>query len=100
VLQTNPDELALWLGDSYGRRMNDQTIRNNIRAYWRKAGIRTRITPHAFRRACATHMLRNGAHPVEIQMLLGHAHLASLAQYLQVTIRDMKNMHKASKLGK
>jgi integrase/recombinase XerD len=100
LFQTNPDELALWLGDSCGRRLNAQIIGRNIKAYWRKAGIRTRITPHAFRRACATHMLRNGAHPVEIQMLLGHADLSSMAQYLQVTIGDMRKMHKASKPGK
>jgi integrase/recombinase XerD len=100
LLQSNPDERALWLGDSQGKRLNDQLIRRYIRRYWEKARIRTRITPHSLRRACATHMLRNGAHPVEIQMLLGHAHLSSLAQYLQVTIRDLKNMHKASKLGK
>jgi len=98
--QRNPDELALWLGESCGRRLNDQIIRVGIRTYWRKTGIKTRITPHTFRRACATHMLRNGAHPVQIQMLLGHADLSSLAQYLQVTIKDMQKMHKASKLGK
>jgi len=48
---------------------------------------------------CNCH-LTGGAHPVQIQMLLGHASLACLSQYLQVTITDMKEMHQKSRLGR
>ncbi len=64
------------------------------------AGIKPVIRPHAMRRACATHMLRHGAGPVDIQHLLGHADLKHLSQYLAVSIREMKQAHEQSKLGR
>jgi len=64
----------------------------------KRAGIR-RINPHAVRRACATHMLNNGAHPVQIQHLLGHATLATLSEYLKVSIPELKNTHSTSRPG-
>jgi len=83
------DSEALWLG-SYGRRINPQTVQILFRHYSRETGINPCITPHGLRRACATHMLRRGAHPVQIQMLLGHATLSTLNKYLRVTITDMQ----------
>ena len=65
----------------------------------RKAGIVTPITPHAIRRACATHMLRRGAHPVQLQILLGHASLKCLSQYLRVTFQELRAMHERGRLG-
>jgi site-specific recombinase XerD len=44
-------------------------------------------------------MLRNGAHPVQIQMLLGHATMRHLAQYLRLTIREIREMHRKSRPG-
>ena len=64
------------------------------------AGISPAIRPHAMRRACATHMLRRGAGPLEIQLLLGHADLKHLSQYLAVSIREMRRAHERSKLGR
>lgn len=98
LLGANPDEPALWLGEQ-GRRLNPLLIERLVRSYAILAGIRTHVTPHALRRACATHMLRGGAHPVQIQMLLGHSSLETLSQYLRVTIRDLKQMHQRSKPG-
>lgn len=58
------------------------------------------ISMHAIRRACATHMLKYGAHPMEIQTLLGHSSLQHLTQYLKVTIDDLQKMHAKHKPGK
>jgi site-specific recombinase XerD len=44
-------------------------------------------------------MLQHGANPVEIQMLLGHASLDLLGQYLRLSISDIRAMHARSKLG-
>ena len=90
---------ALWLGkdgDPLKRSRVDQIVKAAVDV----AGLNHSISSHAIRRACATHMLRGGAHPVQIQMLLGHANLNSLSQYLQVTIRDLHKMHAASKPGR
>jgi site-specific recombinase XerD len=96
-LRKRPDEPALWLGFQ-GRRINPLIVERFVRDYGKKAGIA--VTPHALRRACATHMLRNGAHPVQIQMLLGHASLRTLSRYLNVTIADLTKTHAKAKPGK
>jgi site-specific recombinase XerD len=93
------DEHALWLGFC-GKRIHPLIVERFVKAYGEQAGLSSPITPHALRRACATHMLRGGAHPVEIQLLLGHASLACLSQYLNVTIADMKKTHAKGRPGK
>ena len=92
------NEDRLWLGTG-GRPISGPGIRIMLRQYARDAGL-PHISPHALRRACATHMLQNGAHPVQIQLLLGHADLTTLSQYLRLTIRDIRAMHAASKPGR
>jgi integrase/recombinase XerD len=92
------NEERLWLGTG-GRPISGPGIRMMLRHRARAAGLPP-ISPHALRRACATHMLRRGAHPVQIQLLLGHADLTTLSQYLRLTIRDIRKMHAASRPGR
>jgi site-specific recombinase XerD len=66
----------------------------------RRADIHPPIRPHAIRRACATHMLRHGASPVDIQHLLGHVSLKHLSQYLAVSITELHQFHAASNPGR
>jgi integrase/recombinase XerD len=99
AFQKDPDEQALWIGPRAGRRMQAVQIQQDLQRYSRQARLAISISPHALRRACATHMLRNGAHPVQIQMLLGHVTLHNLSQYLRVTVTDMAKMHRRSKPG-
>jgi integrase/recombinase XerD len=93
-----PGEQRLWLRAG-GQPISGEGIRMLLRQCATAAGLPP-IPPHALRRACATHMLRRGAHPVQIQMLLGHADLSSLGQYLRLTIRDIRAMHAHSKVGR
>ena len=90
---------ALWINHK-GRPLSGQGINTMLKQHGRDAGIRQTTTAHALRRACATHMLRNGAHPIQIQMLLGHADMSHLSQYLRLTITDIKQMHQKSNPGK
>lgn len=99
LLKERLDVHALWVGYD-GSPLHKSRLEMMFGKYRDKAGIKTPVTPHTVRRACATHMLRHGAHPIQIQMLLGHATLNTLSQYLQVTITDMKKMHEQSKVGK
>ncbi|RKZ06983.1 hypothetical protein DRQ25_12675 [Candidatus Fermentibacteria bacterium] len=90
---------VLWISVD-GKPFGGQGISVMLKKYGREAKLSVNITPHSLRRACATHMLRNGAHPVQIQMLLGHATMCHLAQYLRLTITDIKKMHAQSKVGR
>jgi len=98
LLKYNLNEDALWIGN-HKKAMRHAALGVRIGEYSKEAGIR-RISPHAIRRACATHMLRNGAHPVQIQMLLGHSDLSTLSRYLNITLEDMKKSHGKSGAGK
>jgi integrase/recombinase XerD len=98
LLRNQPDEQALWL-DKSGRKMTRRAIELMVCARARAAGLR-RISPHAIRRACATHMLQNGAQPLAIQTLLGHATMKTLSQYLRLTITELKAAHRQSRLGR
>ncbi len=98
-LIANKEDLAeLWLTKD-GRAISGTRVDQMIRAYVQEAGILKSISAHSLRRACATHMLMNGAHPVQLQMLLGHASLKSLSQYLQIRITDMIKTHKKTRPG-
>jgi len=97
LLKQRLDIQALWIG-AYGQPMQASAVAAAVRLLARRAGLGC-LSPHAIRRACATHMLRLGAHPVQIQFLLGHAGLNTLSQYLRVTIADMRRMHRATKPG-
>ena len=90
------DEPALWLR-SCGLRMPANVIFIMLRKYSAQAGIQPAISSHAIRRACASHMLRRGAHPVQIQTLLGHSTLDTLSRYLRVTIVDLQKSYQRSK---
>ncbi|NQT11582.1 MAG: tyrosine-type recombinase/integrase [Planctomycetes bacterium] len=90
---------VLWISTD-GKPFGGQGISVMLKKYGREAKLSVNITPHSLRRACATHMLQRGAHPVQIQMLLGHATMRHLAQYLRLTITDIKRMHAQSRPGK
>lgn len=51
------------------------------------------ISPHSLRRACATHMLENGAHPMIIQEILGHSHIKTLIFYLKLAVEEIQQSH-------
>jgi integrase/recombinase XerD len=91
------DQERLWLVKG-GRPLSGRGIRWMLSRYARDAGLAA-ISPHALRRACATHMLRRGAHPVQIQHLLGHVDASTLNPYLRLTICDIQAVHAAGKPG-
>ena len=84
------DEHVLWISRTGGKKLSTAGIALMIYKYGQTAGLSRPLSVHAVRRACVTHMLQNGAHPVEIQMLLGHSSLRSLSQYLRVNAVSLR----------
>lgn len=93
-----PDAEALWL-NRRGRRMTIGGVNTILNKLCSRTGIR-RISVHAIRRACASHMLMNGAHPTQVRMLLGHVDERTLSRYLEVTANDIKKSHAKSGAGR
>jgi integrase/recombinase XerD len=64
-----------------------------IRTQAQKAGLSTHLTPHSFRHACATHLLKHGADIRYIQELLGHESLGTTQIYTKIDITQLQRAH-------
>jgi integrase/recombinase XerD len=93
-LAIRPDELTLFLTD-YGEPFEKNRLSDLVKRYLRHAGI-PQGSCHAFRHACATHMLENGADIRFIQAMLGHSELSTTQIYTQVSIGKLKEIHAAT----
>jgi integrase/recombinase XerC len=78
------DKEAIFL-NRWGKRISARSIDRNFAEYLRRSGLSSRITPHTIRHTIATHWLENGMDLKTIQMLLGHASLATTTIYTHVS---------------
>ncbi|PIP55827.1 MAG: hypothetical protein CO183_02195 [Candidatus Zambryskibacteria bacterium CG_4_9_14_3_um_filter_42_9] len=74
--------------------MTARSIQRTIRHYSAKAGIGKKVTPHVVRHMFATDLLSNGADLRSVQMLLGHANIATTQIYTHVTDKALRETHK------
>lgn len=72
-----------------------RSIQRRIQHYAVKAGIPKKVTPHVLRHAFATDLLQNGADLRSVQVLLGHANIATTQIYTHFTDKQLKEIHKA-----
>jgi integrase/recombinase XerD len=95
----HPRQRRLFLLNT-GAAMTPGSIRAALGHYRRQAGIKKPVSPHAFRRTCATHLLAAGADIRYVQQLLGHRHLRTTQDYTKVIPVDIKQIHNRTHPGR
>lgn len=75
-------------------RLTPRSIERIVKKYAIKAGISKKVTPHIIRHSFATDLLQNGADIRSVQMMLGHANIATTQIYTHITDAHLREVHK------
>lgn len=76
-----------------GGRLSRQGFWKVLKHYARLAGVRD-LSPHTLRHSFATHLLSRGANLRVLQLLLGHADLATTTIYTHLDAARLREVHK------
>jgi integrase/recombinase XerD len=87
---SGPKRRDSWLFRSErGKQLSRQWIWHLVKASDRTA------SPHKLRHSCATHMVENGADLRTVQIMLGHADIATTQVYTHLALGHLKAVHRA-----
>ena len=89
ILKKNKDTEILFL-NIRGGKLSRMGIWKIIDKYVRMAGIKKRVTPHAFRHSFATHLLEGGADLRVVQEMLGHVSITTTEIYTHIDREKLK----------
>ncbi len=76
-------------------RLTPRSVERIVKFYAIKAGISKKVTPHTLRHSFATDLLSNGADIRSVQLMLGHANIATTQVYTHVTDKHLRDIHKS-----
>ena len=79
---------------SKSNRLTPRSIERIVKYYAIVAGISKKVTPHVIRHSFATDLLSNGADIRSVQMMLGHANIATTQIYTHITDKQLRDVHK------
>jgi site-specific recombinase XerD len=77
-----------------GNRLTPRSIERIVKYYAIAAGISKKVTPHIIRHSFATDLLSNGADIRSVQIMLGHANIATTQIYTHITDKQLRDVHK------
>jgi integrase/recombinase XerD len=77
----------------YGTAMSRQNFFKQIRDYALQVGIKAQVSPHVVRHAFATHLLERGVDLRSLQLMLGHADIATTEIYTHLSRARLQQVH-------
>ncbi|MFQ5667454.1 MAG: site-specific tyrosine recombinase XerD [Candidatus Binatia bacterium] len=77
-----------------GHRLSRQGFWKRLRLAVHRAGIDDKVSPHTLRHAFATHLVDRGADLRAVQMMLGHADIATTQIYTHVARDRLRAVHR------
>jgi len=80
---------ALFLSQR-GTRLSKDSLSRLLHELGTLAGLAKQVTPHVFRRSCATGLLNNGTNLKVIQAILGHESLETTSVYLNLSPEEIR----------
>lgn len=77
-----------------GRLMTRRGFAKRLHLTAQRAGVDGKVSPHILRHAFATHLVERGADLRAVQMMLGHADIATTQIYTHIAREHLRSVHK------